>query len=215
MAASEFAVATSAETEILHDLTKEPAHNAVGALRTVPFDQAVAGMYTTEQFYALEGQTTRDAVAMFEEDITTVPMYASESLFDTLKADLGTAHLPAGQVPSRFSVVPSDAPILLSVLEKLDQEIEHRSSELPNAWGAIIVSPWQDNLRRIDMIISWDTVVVEAGEPQYNADGTPQYVYETDEETGEPVLNELGEPVVHRSIATAHIYLHEDSAYFD
>lgn len=215
MGLPEFAVATSAETEILHDLTKEPAHNAVGALRTVPFDQAVPGMYTTEQLHVLEGQTTRDAVAQFEEEITTVPMYASESLFDTLKNDLGVAHLPAGQVPSRFSVVPGDAPVLLSVLEKLDEEIEHRASELPNAWGAIIVTPWQDNLRRIDMIISWDTVVVEAGEPQYNADGTPLYVYQTDEETGEPVLNELGEPVVQRSIATAHIYLHEDSAYFD
>ncbi|MAU08781.1 MAG: hypothetical protein CL607_03080 [Anaerolineaceae bacterium] len=215
MGLPEFAVATSAETEILHEITKEPAHNAVGAARTIPFDQAVPGMYTTEQLHTLEGQSTRDAVAQFEEEITTVPMYASESVFNTMVTDLGVAHLPAGQIPSRFSVVPGDAPELLAVLEELDEEIEHRASELPNAWGAMIVVPWQDNLRRIDLVISWDTVVIEAGVPQYNADGTPQYVYQIDEETGEPVLNELGEPVIHRSIATAHIYLHEDSAYFD
>ncbi|MCA9884896.1 MAG: cytochrome bc complex cytochrome b subunit [Anaerolineae bacterium] len=215
MGLPEFAVATSAETEILHDLTKEPAHNAVGAMRTVPFAQAAPGMYTTEQLFVPEGQTTRDAVAQFEAEIREVPIYLDDSEFDELEAHLNEAHLPIDQIPSRFSVVPNDSPVLLSVLEKLEEEIQHRASELPNAWGAIIITPWQDNLRRIDMVISWDTVVIEAGEPKYNDDGTPQYVYLTDEETGEPILDEMGEPVVHRSIATAHIYLHEDSAYFD
>ncbi|QPC82074.1 cytochrome bc complex cytochrome b subunit [Phototrophicus methaneseepsis] len=235
MGLPEFAVATAAETEILHDLTKEPAHNAVGAARTIPFDQAVVGMYTTEQFEAVEGQSERDAVAQFEADLReTYNLYTTgqiealgegtdpaeltireTSVYGAMETALSEGHLASGSIPARFSLVPSDAPELAAVLHELKEEIENRSRELPNAWGAIIITPAQGNLRRIDLVISWDTVVVDAGEPEVDENGNPVYVYQTDPVTDETLLDENGEPIIERSVATEHIYLHEDSAYFD
>ena len=42
MGLAKFAVKTSAETEIVHELTFEPAHSKVGVGRTIPFDQMIA-----------------------------------------------------------------------------------------------------------------------------------------------------------------------------
>ena len=38
MGLAKFAVQTSVETEIIHELTFEPAHAHVGVGRTIPFD---------------------------------------------------------------------------------------------------------------------------------------------------------------------------------
>ena len=43
MGLAKFAVKTSAETEIVHELTFEPAHSKVGVGRTIPFSQMIVG----------------------------------------------------------------------------------------------------------------------------------------------------------------------------
>lgn len=50
MGLAEYGVSTSADTEIIHEMVKEPAHGHMGLLLPVPFDELQPGVYTTAQF---------------------------------------------------------------------------------------------------------------------------------------------------------------------
>jgi len=220
MGLPEFAVSTAAETEILHHLTFEPAHSHVGIARTIPYDQLVPGAYTTAQF---EGDDPQAAVDHFNEEIKgeafvyheTGDSYEFITLFDQLSTDLiSVGHIDPADIPSNFTVVPNSSPVLLEVLEELHHEIEASGAELDNAWGALVVSDNQDGLRRLDLVISWDGVEIVDGSAAIGEDGNPVPLLVLDD-AGNPILNEAGEPVRVRRLAVSHIYLHEDSAYFD
>lgn len=220
MGLPEFAVETAAETEILHHLTFEPAHSHVGIARTIPYEQLAAGAYTTAQF---EGDDPQRAVDEFNAEINgeafvyheTGDSYEFITLYEQLSTDLTTVgHLDLADMPTTFSVVPSSSPVLLEVLEELHHEIEAKSEELDGAWGALIVSDNQDGLRRVDLVISWDGVEIENGEVLKDENGEPVGLPVLDD-AGNPILNEAGEPVRVRRLAVSHLYLHEDSAYFD
>jgi ubiquinol-cytochrome c reductase cytochrome b subunit len=221
MGLPEFAVSTAAETEILHMLTFEPAHSRVGIARTIPFDQLVPGAYTTIQF---EGDDPRFAVAEFNEAINAEPSvyvetndgYEFISLYEQLSADLTGAggNLDLRRMPREFTLVPESSPVLLKLLEELNREIEAKSDELDNAWGAIIVSENQEGLRRLDLVISWDAVVIEGGQVLIAENGEPEPLIVLDDAVN-PILDEAGEPVRLHRLAMSHIYLHRDSAYFE
>lgn len=197
MGLPEFAVATNAEIEILHELTMEPAHSHVGKFRTIPFDQAVPGLYTTAQISA---DAPRVAVSAFEAEIRSNGQYAQ--LFRELTAQ----HVDLGATATSFRTVPDDSPVLLSALRELEHEIGVNATELPNAWGAIVVSDAQSNLKRFDVVISWDGVLIDQGIVQLDSDGNPIPLM---------VENADGEMVVERRIYSVHFYLHRDSAYFN
>jgi ubiquinol-cytochrome c reductase cytochrome b subunit len=197
MGLPEFAVATNAEVEIVHEFTLEPAHNHVGKMRTVPFEQAVPGLYTTEQ---LHSDNARIAVSDFEAEIRENGQY------DQFFNELTGYYIDVNATASSFRAVPDDAPVLLAALEELAHEIELRSTELPNAWGAIVISETQDNLKRIDIVISWDGVQIEQGVVQLDEDGEP---------VPSMIENADGEMVRERGIYSEHFFLHEDSAYFN
>ncbi|MCA9911806.1 MAG: cytochrome bc complex cytochrome b subunit [Anaerolineae bacterium] len=182
MGLPEFAVSTSAETEILHELTFEPAHSHVGVARTIPYEQLVPGAYTTAQF---EGDDPAAAVAAFNEEIAAQrSVYVQDDaisvgytfktpfahLTDTL---VQTDHLSASLMPSEFRVVPDDAPQLLHVLEELNQLIEENDAQLAHSWGAIVISEAQDGLRRMDLAIFWDGVQIENGLVVFGEDDEP------------------------------------------
>jgi hypothetical protein len=243
MGLPEFAVSTAAETEILHELTFEPAHSHVGIARTIPYNQLVPGAYTTAQF---EGDDPQLAVDLFQEEInveasvyhevaeTVNPEgYEFVTQYEQLANDLTSpliGHLDPTRMPTKFTVVTNSTPVLLEVLEELHHHIEENSLELDNAWGALIVSEQQEGLRRVDLVISWDGVVIEGGRVALDDEGNPLPLYVEDtnaeqieNEAGElvhpqlTVVNEAGETVpvrLHR-LAVSHLYLHEDSAYFD
>jgi len=102
---------------------------------------------------------------------------------------------------------------LLEVLEALHHEIEINGNELNHGWGAIIVSDNQDGLRRMDIVISWDGVVIESGSAVIeNGEAVALAVLD---DAGSPILNEAGEEVYAHRISAVHIFIHEDSAYFD
>ena len=203
MGLPEFAVATSAEVEIMHELTMEPAHNHVGPMRVVPFSQLAPGMYTTAQIGAAD---PRAAI----EDFTA--QLEASGQYDLFSQKLIADHIPA--VPGAFRTVPDDAPELLHVLEMLHHEIEDRSLELPNAWGAIVITSSQETLRRVDIVISWDGVSIESGRVLTDETGeaVPLFVLDAN---GEVLLDGNGNPTVERRIDARHIFLHRDSAYFD
>jgi hypothetical protein len=209
MGLAKFAVETSAETEIVHELTFEPAHAHVGIGRTIPFDQMIAGAYTTAQFHS-------DSEHLIEGE-----------QFEQLLEELNKQHLTAAQAPSRFRPIPEqEAPVLLEVMEDFNHLLEESPLELWNSWGALIVTDNQDGLKRLDWVVSWDSVLLEGGNVKVDDEGIPIVLTEEVEapvldDDGNPVFDEEGEPVLElvdvpiRRIYSAHLFIHEDGAYFD
>lgn len=197
------------EREILHEITMEPAHNHVGPARTVPFSQAVPGMYVTSQ---IEGED----LALVMEELNKADVWSFVSAedptqnryitgYDLLKNRLVTTdHAPS--LPTRFRAVPDDAPVLLNVLKLFQHDLELNHDELPNAKGIIVINSVQPNLKRLDFVIMWDSVEIAEGEIVKNEDGTPKLKTYVDND---------GNTVVERRVEAMHFYLHEDSAYFD
>jgi len=229
MGLAKFAVATSAETEIVHELTFEPAHSKVGIGRTIPFDQMIVGAYTTAEFHHSEGENAGDVVAAFNG--ATV----ANGQFDQLIQELKDQHVGANQLPLRFRNIPADeAPKLLQVMREFDHHLEEVPQELPNVWGALVISDNQGSLKRLDWVVSWDSVLIKGGEVQLDENGEPILIYVSEQvplldaagnamldENGEPMLEERplldaqGQPLPQRRIYSAHLFIHEASAYFD
>ena len=221
MGLAKFAVKTSAETEIVHELTFEPAHSKVGIGRTIPFAQMTVGAYTTAQFHAAEGLPPIDAVNIFNNAT------AQNGQFDQMLQELKDQHLSVNQLPSRFRPIPEqEAPVLMRVMEEFDHHLAEVPDELTNVWGALVITDNQNGLKRLDWIVSWDGVEIEGGDVRRDEDGNPIYLYQTEEvaavdENGEPiteavlVLDEDGNPIPERRIYSQHLFIHENSAYFD
>jgi hypothetical protein len=57
-------------------------------------------------------------------------------------------------------------------------------------------------------------VVIEDGAAVINAEGEPEPLPVLDD-AGVQLLNEAGEPVFLHRLSATHIFIHEDSAYFD
>lgn len=193
MGLAEFAVSTSADAEVLHEMTKEPAHNHMGVMLPVPYDQLVVGAYTTRQVEAEDGDF-RSVVNSFNEEIT------GNGQGEELSAHLVADKLALGEV--RFNTVPADAPELLQALEKFDHMLEENALELQDAWGAVIITQNQENLKRIDVIVSWNEVELVAGNPRLDENGNPILI-----------LDEAGNPI--RRTTGHHIFISQNSEYFD
>ncbi len=203
MGLAKFAVKTSAETEIVHELTFEPAHSKVGIGRTVPFDQMIVGAYSTAELHAHEGMSAVNQVEAVNAEV------AASGQFSQMHEELKDQHLSANQLPLRFRTIPADeAPVLMRVMEEFNHHLEAVPIELPNVWGALVITDNQDGLKRLDWVVSWDSVVVEGGEVQLDEQGNPLYVYGDE-------LDAEGNPVPLRRIYSDHLFIHEASAYFD
>jgi quinol-cytochrome oxidoreductase complex cytochrome b subunit len=188
-----YGVNTSADQEIIHEITHEPAHNKMGIILPVPYDQLVPGMYTTREF-AAEGDNGAEAVAALNEELQTSP--ATELINEKLRL----AHLTySGEL--RFRTVPSDAEDLQHVLREFEELLIENSDELHNSWGAVIITDNQDNLRRIDVIIVWEAIELDNGKPSKDENGDLI-----------PILDDNGNPLL--AVADKHIFIHQDSAYF-
>ncbi len=196
MGLSEFGVVTSADSEIINEMVKEPAHNHMGHIRPVPYDELRSGMYTTRQFEAGMGEEA-EVVAAFNEEIENGEQAtAATTLVGFLEA---THHLPVTSL--NFTPLPDDGGELYHVLEEFGMAIEARPNELPNAWGGVIITDVQDGLKRIDVMIVWNDYVNENGRPILNENGQPTLVRDAE---GNPVWR----------INNNHIFIHENSQYF-
>jgi hypothetical protein len=108
MGLPEFGVATAPDQEILNHLTFEPAHNHMGTLRPVPFDQLAVGAYTTREFAAEEGDAEA-AINAFNTELTDSGELAE------LITHLQAAHLDVQAL--NFTSVPAGSPELRHVME--------------------------------------------------------------------------------------------------
>ncbi|MBL8133081.1 MAG: cytochrome bc complex cytochrome b subunit [Anaerolineae bacterium] len=197
MGLSEFGVVNSADIEILHEITKEPAHNHLGIIRPIPFDELTPGMYITRQFLAEEGSEAA-AVAAFNQEIGngSLPLEGGVTFLSYLSSG---QHLPVSSL--NFTVL-SEGTELYHVMEEFAHMVESEDKELYNGWGAVIITDWQEDLKRVDVIISWDEVVMERGFPVLDENGEPILV-----------LDENGSPT--RRVNSDHIFLHRNAQYFE
>lgn len=221
MGLAKFAVQTSAETEIVHELTFEPAHSHVGAGRTVPYREMIPGAYTTHQLHGEEGMAPIDIINLFNNETLENGQLAQ------LQDELRNQHVIAAQIPNNFRVIPAEeSPRLLHVIEEFNHLIEEAPEELPNAWGALVITDNQDGLKRLDWVVSWDEVVVEGGNVVMDDNGEPMYVMIEEEvemldDEGNAMMDEAGNPMMEtvevrsRRIFSDHIFVHENGAYFD
>ena len=203
MGLAKFAVQTSAETEIVHELTFEPAHSKVGVGRTIPFDQMIVGAYTTAQTHQHDDMSANDMIAEINAEVL------ANGQFDQMIQELKDQHVGANQLPLRFRTIPAaEAPTLLRVMEEFAHHLEAEPKELPNVWGALVITDNQGSLKRLDWVVSWDSVLIEGGEVQLHDNGDPILVY-SDQVDAE------GNPIPVRRIFSDHLFIHEASAYFD
>ncbi|MBC7809664.1 MAG: cytochrome bc complex cytochrome b subunit [Burkholderiales bacterium] len=215
MGLAEFGVRTSADTEVLHEMTMEPAHNHMGVVLPVPYDELVIGAYTTREVEGVEaGEDPRNIIEAFNAE--TIETGEMALLIDNLRSQ----HLEVGEV-IRFNPLPAGSEIDEAVAE-FEHTLIGRENELWNAWGGIIVTQNQEDLKRVDVFIIWDEVQMDNGWPVIGPDGRPllatQPVAVVDE-AGNPVLDEGGNPVMEerpiRRVNSQHVFIHEMSQYFD
>ncbi len=204
MGLAKFAVQTSAETEIVHELTFEPAHSKVGTGRTIPFDQMIVGAYTTAQLDHHDGMPANDAITVFNDEV------AANGQFDQMIQELKNQKVGANQLPLRFRAIPAvEAPKLMQVMEEFHHHLAAaEAKELPNVWGALVITDNQGSLKRLDWIVSWDSVLIEGGKVQVDDNGDPILIY-SDQVDAE------GNPIPVRRIYSDHLFIHQASAYFD
>lgn len=196
MGTPEFGVVNSADVTILHEITKEPAHNHLGIIRPVVYADLVPGMYTTRQFEAEPGDEA-NVVSAFNQEISNgnFPVEGDQ----TLITYLGTQYLPLNSMT--FTVVPAGTDFY-DVMSRFNDMIEEKNKELLNGWGAILVTDWQQGLKRVDVILSWDEVQIASGVPVLDENGNPI-----------PVLDANGNRI--RRVNSDHIFLHQDAQYFE
>ena len=210
MGLSEFGVRTSADQEILHELSHPPAHNNVGIVRTVPFDQLVPGFYSTVQI-AAEEEGLSAAAALSEINVSlTETMIMDAALGEFISvANYITSRLPVSA--ALFAPIPADAAELHEVLERFYEEIRHQIDFLDNGWGGILITGTQPDLRRIDLVIFWNEVQLNEIGDAMMVDGQNMPIFM-------PMMDEEGEMIDEiraARLVDEHIFIHRDSAYFD
>ncbi|MDZ4767214.1 MAG: cytochrome bc complex cytochrome b subunit [Chloroflexota bacterium] len=210
MGLAEFGVINSADVDVLHHMTMEPAHNHIGLLRPVPFDQLTPGIYTTRQFDASPGEEA-EVLAGFNTEIEQ-SLIAPYRVSDTFTADTTEGfvanylevqqhlHIPASGL--NFVSLPTDATELMSIMDEFHHELEVEEKELHNGWGGIVITDEQASLKRVDLFIFWNEVEMERGFPVLDANGEPILALGAD---GNPILR----------ISSQRVYIHEDSQYFN
>ena len=192
MGLSEFGVATAPDQEILNELTFEPAHNHMGLLRPVSFDQLATGAFTTREFSG-GAEHGPAGVTAFND------MLAQTGEMEHLLEHLDTQFL---NLPTlRFTPVPANAPELIHVVEEFAHLLGAEQVELLDAWGVVIITPNQANLKRIDVVINWQEIRIVDGKPVLDDSGNPI-----------PVFDDEGNPV--RRTSSKHIFINEQSGYF-
>ncbi len=193
MGLAEYGVASSPDEEIFFELTHEPAHNKMGILLPVPFDELAPGMYTTCQFQecaVADGAQGAEAIAILNANVQ------DSALGRSILATMSGTHNPvtAQMTAPRFRPVPASSPQLESVMAEFAHLVVDAQNELRNGWGAVVITEAQNNLRRVDVLIMF----------QATAEG----------EDGETVFvtNEAGEPSY--VVREYHLFIHQDAAYF-
>ncbi len=194
MGLAEYGVASSADVKVIHEMTMEPAHNHMGKLLPIPYDQLVVGAYTTHQFHS---DTPDSAVIEFNRELDESGLRAG------LRSELNKAHLASNLQGLPFVAIPDSAPALHHAMEHFSHLIDKYSDELYNGWGAVIITQNQAGLKRVDVVVSWDEVeLTTTGAVVKGPDGQPI-----------PVLDADGNPI--RRWSTDHIFVHQNSAYFE
>ena len=197
MGLPEFGVHNSADTTIIHEMLQEPQYKSVGKLLPAPYDQLVPGIYTTRQFDAEAGQSAA-AISALNTEVNggNYPVEGGRTLVSYM-SDIQFLPLTGFTV----SPVPADATTLDGAMKFFTEEMDANANELLNGWGAVIVTEPQKNLKRVDVVITWDEVQVLNGNLVLDANGKSTLV-----------LDANGKSI--RRINSDHFFIHRDAQYF-
>ncbi len=199
MGTAEYGVNTTADQEIFYYMAHEPAHNRMGIILPVPFEQLPAGLYTTREFSAEEGMEEA-AIAALNESLYGTEL--GKQLAETLAVEEHNPVFNRDATNIRVRPVPqAEAPRLAYVMELFEKQVAKEAQELYNGWGAVLITDNQANLKRIDIILVWEAIELENGQPVLDENGNVK-----------PILKEDGTPVYNISID--HVFIHEQAAYF-
>lgn len=209
MGLAEYGVSTSAETEIVHHLIKEPTHGQIGLFLTVPYDQVQPGMYTTRQFEAGDDEAVANVIAAFMAEIDETQFTAREgaanavtySIADAIAEELSDKKLQTSADSLRFVPVGTEVPEFADVMEEFEHELAQAHDELYDAFGVVVITQNQSNLRRIDALVVWHEVLIENGAPVLDDNGDPI-----------PLYNDDGTPKYR--VFSDHTFLHQNAQYF-
>ncbi len=197
MGTARFGVHNSADTTIIHQMVMTPQDKDIGHLLPIPYDELVPGMYTTVQYDNPANQTDT-VLASFNKTLNN-GAYGVEG-GQTIQTYMQTIqNQPFASM--NISPVPADATGLNDAMKWLDQQIQANNQELLNGWGIVVITEPQHNLKRADVIITWDEVQLNAGHVVLDANGHSI-----------PVLDANGNRI--RRINSDHVYIDANSQYF-
>lgn len=193
MGLADYGVASSPEEEIFFVLTHEPAHNKMGTILPIPYDQLAPGMYSTCQYHACaaaDGLLGGDALTALNAAVQEGTLGRGILNIMNSTSNPVTAQMTA----PRFRAVPSSSPELDHVMADFADMIVDAGDGLYNGWGSIVITEMQDNLRRLDVLIIF----------QLTTEGENGAVV--------PVVDENEQPVY--AFREHHLFIHRDAAYF-
>lgn len=238
MGLPEFGVSTAADREILHEFTFPPTHNDIGDALPIPYDELVVGAFTTRQLEAEEDQAT-EAVAAFNAEIGSNGQY--EVVLDHL---VRTQALPVSSLrfTSVPSDAPALLHVLEEFQHKIEAENQElyngwggivitqnqdnlKRIDLFIIWDQVEIEaghPRLDENGQPVPVMTLQTVMQQ----KVDANGEP-VLDEAGEPVMEPVIGADGEPVTEllldasgnltpvRFISSEHVFINENSGYFD
>ncbi|MCI0710039.1 MAG: cytochrome bc complex cytochrome b subunit [Chloroflexi bacterium] len=163
-----YAVETAANTEIAQDLIPQ---EGVGPVRAVPYDQWMDNLTITDSDDIVwtgadsydQLKATQDET--IDETLASISIVVTEDNLDELE-----------------ETYAEDAPELWHALEEFHHLLyETYAEELEDAIGYVSISQQQAGLVRIYLLMTWDNIDEETGEPIRDLDGKIVYIHQESE----------------------------------
>lgn len=159
-----YAVETAANTEVAQELIPQ---EGVGPVRAVPYDQWMENLTVTDSTYVIWTGPDYDVLkanrdSTIDELLAPVSIVVREDNLDELE-----------------ETYADDAPELWHALEEFHHLLyDAYAGELDDAVGYLSISQQQEGLVRIYLLMSWDNVDEETGEPIRDLDGKIVYIHQ-------------------------------------
>jgi quinol-cytochrome oxidoreductase complex cytochrome b subunit len=162
-----YGVETAGNTEVAQELIPQ---EGVGPVRAVPYDQWMDNLTVTNSDDILWTGSTYDQLKAnqdetIDERLAAISIVITEDNLEELE-----------------ETYAEDAPELWHILEEFHHLLfETYGEELDDAIGYLSISQQQEGLVRIYLLMSWDNIDEETGEPIRDLDGKIVYIHQESE----------------------------------
>jgi quinol-cytochrome oxidoreductase complex cytochrome b subunit len=233
MGLAEFGIPVAASTEILHEMSYEPAHNHMGRIRPVPYDQLVVGAYTTREILAGEAEGEAAVEAFNLEIETPIP-----SIVTSIPAE-ATAEAITDATAETMAEVTAEAPVQVAGETTLATELlAHLSNQhlavrsvrfnavpadAPELHGALEEFAHMIERESRELYNGWGVIIITQNQENMKRIDLVIGWDEVQLDNGVPVLDDSGNPIPVldvngnpvRRLSSEHVFINENSGYFD